>query len=177
MPSLNELLAALTMGAGSAGEQYLKFKGKEQDTKEDIARAMAVEQQKLLMEKESGEFDLNRRLKEAQIAAMGKGGYGGQPKDLEIIIQGTAEADWDDLTPDEKVKTNRGEFIAQKKRKLLKDFFQKRTFIKDDGEVNPYDETSGAYTPEQEKLILDNMTAYGKSREEIVNALKAKGLL
>ena len=37
--------------------------------------------------------------------------------------------------------------------------------------------TDVGYTPEQEKTIKDNMKHYGKSRDEIIKALKLKGVL
>lgn len=37
--------------------------------------------------------------------------------------------------------------------------------------------TEEVYTPEQEKSIQENMAAYGKTREEVIAAMKNKGLL
>lgn len=41
----------------------------------------------------------------------------------------------------------------------------------------PKDEPVSQYTSEQEQTIQDNMKAYGKTREEIIQALTKKGLL
>jgi len=99
------------------------------------------------------------------------------PKD--VWVKEKKEVDKNKITPSQALNIISDPFKSQQLKKYYPDLYKKIEGIakQEETKIIPEENLANQYTPEQEQIIQDNIKAYGRTREEVIQALAKRGLL